>query len=136
MTITANSHLPNRFPQNLESINHKANGLLATLGAELVYVQDGTGCYLSFFWQKSELLGFNPEQIVADGNSQEIFAPVDKVSYMERLHRVMTNLVPEKFPFWFACHQNLFELELVISPIMTPLGTAATTVLVIEAGQL
>ncbi|MEJ1934216.1 histidine kinase, partial [Nostoc sp. NIES-2111] len=104
MTITANSQLPNRFPQTLESINnHKANNLLATLGAELVYVQDGTGRYLSFYWQKSDLLGFNPEQIVADGNSQEVFAPVDKISYMERLHQVMTNSVPEKFPFWFSC---------------------------------
>ncbi|BAT56434.1 two-component sensor histidine kinase [Nostoc sp. NIES-3756] len=131
MTITANSQLPNRFPQNLESINnHKANNLLATLGAELVYVQDGTGRYLSFYWQKSDLLGFNPEQIVADGNSQEVFAPVDKISYTERLHQVMTNSVPEKFPFWFSCHQNLFELELVMSPIIPPLGTAATTVLV------
>ncbi|BAB73265.1 ATP-binding protein [Anabaena sp. FACHB-709] len=130
MTITANSQLPNRFPQNLESMNHKADGLLANLGAELVYVQDGVGRYLSFYWQKSELLGFNPEQIVCDGNGQEIFVPLDKVSYMKRLHCIMANLAPEKFPCWFSCHQNLFELELAITPIIPPLGTGATTVLV------
>ncbi|QLE56421.1 ATP-binding protein [Nostoc sp. TCL26-01] len=131
MTITANSQLPNRFPPTLESINHKADGLLPTLGAELVYTQDGTGRYLSFYWQKSELLQSNPQQIITECNGQEIFTPVDKVSYMERLHRVLTNLVPEKFPCWFSCCHNLFELELVICPMMPPLGTAATTVLVL-----
>ncbi|MFN6569491.1 histidine kinase [Nostoc minutum NIES-26] len=130
MTITANSQLPNLFPQNLEYFNSKSDGSLSTLGAELVYTQDGAGRYLTFHWQQSELLGLNSEQIVNEGDENETFAPVDKVAYLERLHRILTSLVPEKFQCWFSCHQELFELELLICPIMPQLGTATTTVLV------
>ncbi|MEH2285150.1 MAG: ATP-binding protein [Nostoc sp.] len=130
MTITANSQLTNVFSQNLESITSKTDGSLPTLGAELVYTQDGAGCYLTFCWQYSELLGLNSEKIVDDLNQTQTFAPVDKVSYLERLHRILTNLVPERFQCWFSYHQELFELDLVISPIMPSLGTTATTVLV------
>ncbi|WP_341526086.1 ATP-binding protein [Nostoc sp. UHCC 0302] len=130
MTITANSQLPNLFSQNQESITSKTDGLLPTLGAELAYTQDGTGRYLTFYWQQSDRLGLNTEKIVDELNEVETFAPVDKVSYLKRLQRVLSNLVPEKFQCWFSCHQELFELELVISPIMPKLGSAATTVLV------
>ncbi|MEH1957463.1 sensor histidine kinase [Nostoc sp.] len=130
MTITANSQLPNVFSQNLESITSKTDGSLPTLGAELVYTQDGAGCYLTFCWQHSELLGLNTEKIVDELNQSQIFAPVDKVTYLERLHRILTSLMPERFQCWFSYHQELFELDLVISPIMPSLGTTATTVLV------
>ncbi|MHC5756549.1 sensor histidine kinase [Nostoc sp.] len=130
MTITANSQLPNVFSQNLESITSKTDGSLPTLGAELVYTQDGAGRYLTFCWQHSELLGLNTEKIVDDLNQSQTFAPVDKVTYLERLHRILTSLMPERFQCWFSYHQELFELDLVISPIMPSLGTTATTVLV------
>ncbi|WP_251959081.1 sensor histidine kinase [Nostoc commune] len=130
MTITANSQLPNVLSPNLESITSKTDSSLPTLGAELVYTQDGAGRYLTFFWQYSELLGLNAEKIVDDLNQTQTFAPVDKVTYLERLHRILTSLVPERFQCWFSYHQELFELELVISPIMPSLGTTATTVLV------
>ncbi|MEH2307730.1 ATP-binding protein [Nostoc sp.] len=130
MTITANSQLPNVFSQNLESIASKTDGSLPTLGAELVYTQDGAGRYLTFHWQHSELLGLNTEKIVDELNQMQTFAPVDKVNYVERLHRILTSLVPERFQCWFSYHQELFELDLVISPIMPSLGTTATTVLV------
>ncbi|WP_066380299.1 MULTISPECIES: cell wall metabolism sensor histidine kinase WalK [unclassified Anabaena] len=130
MIITANSQLPNIFTQNLESLHHQGDGLLPALGAELVYTQDGAGRYLSFYWQKSELLGFKPNTIVTQCNEQKAFVPVDKASYMEILHRVLTNLVPERCQCWFNCEQNLFELELAICPIIPPLGTTASAVLV------
>ncbi|OYD90732.1 histidine kinase [Nostoc sp. 'Peltigera membranacea cyanobiont' 213] len=130
MTITANSQLPNVFSQNLESITSKTDGSLPALGAELVYTQDGAGRYLTFCWQHSELLGLNTEKIVDELNQTQTFVPVDKVNYLERLHRILTNLVPERFQCWFSYHQELFELDLVISPIMPSLGTTATTVLV------
>ena len=130
MTITANSQLSNLFSENLESIPNIADSSLPTLGAELVYIQDGTGRYLTFHWQRSELLGLTPEQIVNERNGAEIFFPVDKVVYLEKLHRILTSSVPEKFQCWFSYHQELFELELAICPIMPPLGTAATRVLV------
>ncbi|MEH2110277.1 sensor histidine kinase [Nostoc sp.] len=130
MTITANSQLPNVFSQNLESITSKTDGSLPTLGAELVYTQDGAGRYLTFCWQHSELLGLNTEKIVDELNQSQTFAPVDKVTYLERLHRILTSLMPERFQCWFSYHQELFELDLVISPIMPSLGTTTTTVLV------
>ncbi|MGJ5632693.1 ATP-binding protein [Nostoc sp. CALU 1950] len=130
MTITANSQLPNVFSQNLESITSKTDGSLPALGAELVYTQDGAGRYLTFYWQHSELLGLNTEKIVDELNQSQTFAPVDKVTYLERLHRILTGLIPERFQCWFSYHQELFELDLVISPIMPSLGTTATTVLV------
>ncbi|MCC5665033.1 GAF domain-containing protein [Nostoc sp. CHAB 5784] len=130
MTITANSQLSNVFSQNLEPITSKTDGSLATLGAELLYTQDGAGRYLTFCWQHIELLGLNTEKIVDELNQTQTFAPVDKVTYLERLHRILTSLVPERFHCWFSYHQELFELELVISPIMPSLGTTATTVLV------
>jgi signal transduction histidine kinase len=130
MTITANSQLPNLFSQNLEDTANQTNGSLPTLSSELVYTQDGTGRYLTFYWQHSELLGLNPEQIVNGSHEEETFAPVDKVAYLEKLHRILESLAPEKFQCWFGYQQELCELELVISPIMPPLGTAANTVLV------
>ncbi|MEH2251414.1 sensor histidine kinase [Nostoc sp.] len=130
MTITAKSQLPNVFSPNLESITSKTDGSLPTLGAELVYTQDGAGRYLTFYWQHSELLGLNTEKIVDELNQTQTFAAVDKVTYFERLHRILTSLVPERFQCWFSYHQELFELDLVISPIMPSLGTTATTVLV------
>ncbi|WP_392533157.1 ATP-binding protein [Nostoc sp. C117] len=130
MIITANSQLPNIFSQNQESIISKTDDSLPTLGAELVYTQDGAGRYLTFCWQHSELLGLKSEKIVDELNHTQTFAPVDKVAYLERLHRILTSLVPERFQCWFSYRQELFELDLVISPIMPSLGTAATTALV------
>ncbi|MDB9373042.1 sensor histidine kinase [Nodularia sphaerocarpa] len=130
MTITANSQLPNLFSQNLDYSTHKTDGSWPNLGSELVYTQDGAGRYLTFYWQHSELLGLNPKQIVNQCNEDEIFVPVDNGAYLERLHQILNTLVPEKFQCWFSYRQELFELELVISPIMPQLGTVATTVLV------
>ncbi|MBD2296523.1 GAF domain-containing protein [Anabaena sphaerica FACHB-251] len=130
MTITANNQLSNLFSQNQESINRSTDGLLPTLASELVYTQDGTGRYLTFDWQHSELLDLETEKIVDALNENEAFTPVDKVTYLERLHRILTTLVPERVQCWFKSSQQLFELELTITPIMPRLGLAATTVLV------
>ncbi|MEA5555765.1 sensor histidine kinase [Nodularia spumigena] len=130
MTITANSQLPNLFPHNLEYSTNKTDGSLPTLGSELVYTQDGAGRYLTFYWQHSELLGLNPKQIVNECHEQAVFVPVDNGAYLERLHRILNSLLPEKFQCWFSYDQELLELELVICPMMPPLGTVATTVLV------
>jgi signal transduction histidine kinase len=130
MIITANSQLPNLFPQDLESLSRSTDGLLPTLGAELVYTQDRAGNYLTFYWQHSELLGFNTEKIVKELNESDNFVPVDKGAYLERLNRILSSLVPERLQCLFQCHQELFELELTITPIVPRLGEVATTVLV------
>ncbi|MEA5618627.1 ATP-binding protein [Cronbergia sp. UHCC 0137] len=130
MTITANTQLPNLFPQNLESITRITDGLLPTLGAELVYMQDRSGRYLTFYCQHSELLGFKTEKIVDLLNENQEFMPVDQVAYLEQLRRILTSLVPERVQCWFKCRQQLLELDLTITPIMPRVGQGATTVLV------
>lgn len=129
MSITANSQRPNLLSKNLKAIISNTDGSLANLGAELVCTQDGTGRYLTFYWQQSESLGLNPKQIV-DAKVEQAFAPVDKVAYLERLNSILTTLQPQRYQCWFGYGQQLFELDLAISPIMSVLGSAPTTVLV------
>lgn len=129
MTITANSQ-SKVLSKNLESFASKTNNSWATsLGAELVYIQNRVGDYLSFDWQHaSDRIEF--EQIVANTNSDDSFTPVDKGAYLQRLQRILTTLVPERCQCWFRYRRHLFELELAISPIMPSLGNTATSVLV------
>ncbi|MEA5581092.1 ATP-binding protein [Nodularia harveyana UHCC-0300] len=130
MTIIANSQLADFFPQNLEYSTSKTDKSLPNVGSELVYTQDGSGRYLTFYWQQSELWGLNPKQIVNQCQEDKVFVPLDNGAYLERLHRILTSLVPERLQCWFSYRQELLELELVISPMMPPLGTTASTVLV------
>ncbi|NJM19434.1 MAG: GAF domain-containing protein [Richelia sp. RM2_1_2] len=127
MSIAANSQSP-LLSENLESVTERTNPL-ACLGAELVYIQDATGRYLSFFLQQSERLGLTPECIVNDGDRHH-FAPIDKVAYLSHLERVLTTLTPQKYQCWFNYSQGSVELELLITAIMPVLGNAATSVLV------
>jgi signal transduction histidine kinase len=132
MPITTNTQFPHLIPQNLESLTLMRDSSSATLGAELVYTQDGSGRYLTFYWQHSEYLGCNPENIVDVLNENDNFAPVDKVVYLEHLHRILNSSVPERVKCWFKCPNiELLELELTITPILPQFGQPTTTVLVI-----
>ncbi|RUT04752.1 hypothetical protein DSM106972_043210 [Dulcicalothrix desertica PCC 7102] len=130
MSITANSQLSKVLSRNLESIASNTDGSWANLGAELVYTQDWAGRFSSFYWQPSDSLSINTEQIVASLNQDDSLTPVDKVTYLQYLQRVMTALAPERCQFWFAYRQYLYEFDLTITPVMPSLGDAATTVLV------
>ncbi|AFZ03470.1 ATP-binding protein [Calothrix sp. PCC 6303] len=130
MSIVVNSQLPDVTSHNLESIVTSADGSWLDAGAELVYIQSREGMYLSFNWQKCQCLDLDINQNLAKLNQEELFVPVDKVAYLQRLHRILATLVPERYQCWFRCRQQLMELELVISPVMTSLGHPATTVLV------
>lgn len=131
MSLTANSQRSNILSKNLQDITSNTNGSWANLGAELVYTQDGTGRYLTFWWEHSECLGLNPQQIVENQDGKEYaFSPVDQAAYLSVLQQVLTTLNPQRFQCWFSYRQQLFELELVISPIMLSLANTPTTVLV------
>ena len=129
MSIAANSEPPHLLSDNPESVTDSTHAL-ACLGAELVFVQDGTGRYIKFYWQQSERLGLKPEHIIDDTAHRESFVPVDKASYLERLNQVLATLVPQKCQCWFSYPQGSVELELLITPIMPVLGNAAISVLV------
>jgi signal transduction histidine kinase len=130
MSIAVNSQLPDVTSQNLESMITSTDGSWLDMGAELVYVQSCKGIYLSFNWQKCQCLDLDIDQSLAKLNQEELFVPVEKVVYLQRLQRILATLVPERYQCWFRCRQQLLELELVISPIMPSLGHGATTVLV------
>ena len=95
----------------------------ATLGAELVYTQDASGRYLTFYWQHSQYLECDPQKIVDVLNENDSFAPVDKVVYLENLHRILSSSVPERVKYWFKCPNiELLDLELTITPILPQFG--------------
>ncbi|MFO5526522.1 MAG: ATP-binding protein [Cuspidothrix sp.] len=132
MTITTNTQLPNLIPQNLEAITLSADSSSSNLGVELLYTQDGCGRYLTFYWQHSEYLGCETQRIVDVLNENDSFGPVDKVVYLEYLHRVLSSSIPERITCWFKCPNiELLELELTITPILPRFGQPTTAVLVI-----
>ena len=131
MSISANSQVTNLMPEKQESQNNNQTGaLLATLGAELAYVQDARGNYLNFYWQKSKELSINLVHLLDSTNEEKAFTPIDKNAYLFLLQQILTNLVPQKCQCWFHCYELLLELELTISPILPASGNKATTVLV------
>ena len=128
MSISANSQVTKLMSDKQGAENLGA--LLANLGTELAYIQNGTGKYLNFYWQKSKELEINLVDLIDAKNQEKTFAPIDKDAYLFLLQQVLTNLVPQKCQCWFNCCELLLELELTISPILPPLGNNATAVLV------
>ncbi len=126
MSFTGNSQLP--LSTDLPRVTTSPFGPLAGLGAELVFTQDSSGRYLSFYWQEAELQGLTNEAIV-ELNLDKTFGPVEWVPYLERVQRILDGLVPERCRCLFNYAAQFFWFELVISPILPSKGKA-TTVLV------
>ncbi|CBN59011.1 MULTISPECIES: ATP-binding protein [Kamptonema] len=101
---------------------------LQELGAELVFTQDASGKYLSFYWQQAENYKLNPEKIVGCQMS-ETFGPVAIAPYLDRVRRALDGQMPERFSYPFAYAEQYFPFDLVISPVLTANGKA-TKVLV------
>ncbi|MEM6753721.1 MAG: ATP-binding protein [Cyanobacteria bacterium P01_C01_bin.38] len=128
MSIAANSEPPHLLSDRKESVTRHTDAL-ACLGTELVYVQDATGRFLNFSWQQGERLGLKSEDIL-DGSANQDFTPIDKAAYLQRLEEVLATLVPQQCQCWFSLPQGAVQLELLITPIMPALGSAATSALV------
>ncbi|MBW4578980.1 MAG: GAF domain-containing protein [Tildeniella nuda ZEHNDER 1965/U140] len=99
---------------------------------ELVFVQDAAGSYLSFHWQRVTHCNVVPERITGSRIS-EIFSPVEPVSYLERIQRVLDRSVAEHFCCYFRCAEQMLLFDLVMSPVLVP-NRSPTAVIV--AGQL
>lgn len=106
--------------------NH-ANGLEG-LGSELVYVQEATGEYLSFYWQQAEQYQLNPEAIV-NSCLNENFGPIAATLYLERIQQILKNQVPERFCCEFQYQEHTIKFDLIVSPILVA-DDSATRVLV------
>jgi len=88
------------------------------LGADLVFIQDASGKYLSFYWQQSESYGLGADPVVGS-QMGETFGPALLEPYLERIHRVLENSIPERFSYPFVYQDHYIPLELVVSPILT-----------------
>ncbi len=98
------------------------------LETELVYVQDRSGKYLSFYGDLGEELAIEPEDIIGFFPEQSL-KPASPDAYYERIRRVLERKIPEQCYCQFEYKGQSFPLELVISPIFKK-AKPATTVLV------
>ena len=99
------------------------------LGAELVFTQDITGNYLSFWWAKAEEYGISGDFARRGSNANHptslfntIFAPVDPQAYLEKIRRVIKRRLPEQCYCLFRCGDVSYSFELVISPILSAMS--------------
>ena len=101
------------------------------LGAELVFTQDISGKYLSFWWAKADEYGLDNDRAIASpSDNQNIFAPVDRQGYLKKIRRVASRRLPEQCYCLFEYGENSFSFELVISPIFPPEGEPVTVLVI------
>lgn len=129
MSVSANSEPPLSISTDAKTGDRTSSWLGRDLGAELVFTQDVTGHYLSFYWQQAECFGLKQEQIVTHSLGEN-FAPVDLAAYLQRMQRILSSMTPERCKCLFRYKQHLWSFELVISPIPPATSQTASTVLV------
>lgn len=96
---------------------------LEGLVSEVVYTQDATGRYLSFYWQNAESHGL----VATDIQGQlmvNTFAPVALDSYCERIRLVLSRQLPKRCQYEFGYQNQRFLFDLVITPILGKDGSA------------
>jgi signal transduction histidine kinase len=96
--------------------------------ADLVFTQDSSGHYLSFYWNEADRYGLKSDDLVGQFAEAD-FNPVAAAPYLERIQQVLSDLIPLQFEFAFQAANQHFVFELTVSPILMPHG-AATSVLV------
>ena len=98
------------------------------LGAELVFIQDISGNYLSFWWSRASEHGLNQNYQPQTASTQTqqtastIFEPVDSSAYLEKIRRVIKRRLPEQCYCLFQWGAISYSFELIISPILPPQG--------------
>ncbi|MBD2314557.1 GAF domain-containing protein [Desertifilum sp. FACHB-1129] len=113
-----------------ENQDERKSSELSSLGAELAFIQNASGEYLSFFWNLAQQCERGVEQGVGQLGSEEKLAPVDLSAYLHHIQRVLDYQLPERFSYPFQYGEQYWLFELVASPILAAHGTA-TTVLAI-----
>lgn len=117
-----------RFNSKLNSNSTMSVGEIEwqRLGAELVFTQDISGNYLSFWWSKAEEYGLYCDRHSPENLTSEVFAPIDPQSYLEKIRRVIKRRLPEQCYCLFRSGSTSYSFELVISPILPPQGEPQT----------
>ena len=96
----------------------------SNLGAEMVFTQNRSGIYLSFWWLKAEEYGLDNQAIIGS-SYEDIFTPLDRQQYLSKINRVIDRRLPEQFYCWFQYQEQSFPLELILSPILPSKGEPA-----------
>ncbi|MEL7037588.1 MAG: ATP-binding protein [Cyanobacteria bacterium J06592_8] len=99
------------------------------LGADLVFIQDTSGKYLSFYWQQSESYHLDADQVIGS-QMGEIFGPALLEPYQERIQRVLESSIPERFSYPFVYGDDHIPLELVLTPILTAKGKSSRVLVI------
>jgi signal transduction histidine kinase len=94
---------------------------LRSLGAQLAFTQNASGLYRGFYWSNAEKYGLSSEAIVGTFVG-DIFKPLSITPYLERVERVLTSGIPERFSYPFRYGDQYFLFELALSPIFPPQG--------------
>ena len=110
-----NDSTPPAFPGSNDS------SWLRSLGAQLAFTQDASGLYRGFYWSNAENYGLNPQEIVGTGVG-DYLKPLSITPYLERVERVLSSRIPERFSYPFRYGDQYFLFELAISPIFPPQG--------------
>jgi signal transduction histidine kinase len=103
-------------------------GFLQGLASELVFTQDASGQYHSFYWQAAERYGLTNEQVLGLPLC-DTFRPIALEGYREQIQRILEQRTPERCIHSFCYEDQFFPFELVISPVLQADGKA-TRVLV------
>lgn len=129
MIAPANLQCPQTGYTNMESAPAQSkSSLLQELGSDLVFIQDASGQYCSFYWQDAQLYGLINEQMVGQ-TINDGFCPVAIEAYREQIQKILDDRTPERCMHAFCYKEHCFPFELVISPILQGDGKA-TSVLV------
>ena len=94
-------------------------------GAEMIFTQDRSGIYLSFWWIKAQEYGLDNQAIIGS-SYEDIFTPRDRQQYLSKINRVIDRRLPEQFYCWFQYQEQSFPLELILSPILPSQGEPTT----------
>lgn len=119
MTTPANFHLSDRLNQEPDSGVSPSPLPLIDFTPELVFTQDRSGQYLSFYWQQAVQYRLRPDQVVGSWLSDG-FGPVALTPYLERIRQVLDCQRPEQFSYPFRCGDDYLVFDLVVSPVQIP----------------
>ena len=89
----------------------------SSLGAEMVFTQNRSGIYLSFWWLKAQEYGLDNQAIIGS-SYEELLIPLDRQQYLNKLNRVIDRRLPEQLYCWFQYQEQSFPLELILSPVL------------------
>ena len=100
-------------------------GFLPHLGADLVFTQNVSGQYLSFYWQEADRYGLTATDVVGRSMS-DTFGPVAGTVYLERVKQVLDCLMPQRLSCKFKLADRSFAFDLVISPVLSSQESVST----------